>query len=100
MENISLVNVSFSKLANKFIDLTINWVISIEKIEKDGHGDYEVFFNSDKEYSRLEHFSVNPIDFPIINFAKKNDKYKIEAKIKSFDEITLVLDRITKLEKA
>ncbi len=99
MQNMSLVDASFSKLVNKFISLTMNWVISIEEIKKDEHGNCKVFFNSDKEYSRLEYFFVNPMDFPIINFAKKNDKYKIEAKIKNFDEITLVLDRITKLEK-
>jgi len=99
MENMSLADVSFSKLANKFINLTINWVISIEKVEKDKDENCKVFFNSNKLYSRVEYFFVNVTDFPIINFAKKNDKYKIEAKIKNFDETTLALDRITKLEK-
>jgi hypothetical protein len=99
MERLSLIEANFDQLAEKFIDASIDWSIAIDKIEKGLRGNYSVYFASDKYYSRLEYFIVNLDKFPILKFAKRGDKYKIEAQIKEFGESVLVLDRVIKLEK-
>ena len=99
MKNLSLIEANFDQLAKKFIDAGIDWIIIIDRIEKGFTGNYEVLFDSDRAFSRLEYFIVNLDKFPILKFAKRGDKYKIEAQIKEFDETTLVLDRVTNLQK-
>ncbi len=99
MKNLSLIEANFAQLAKKFIDASIDWVIIIDRLEKGFTGTYKVYFTSDKAFSRLGYFIVNLDKFPILKFAKRGDKYKIEAQIKEFDETTLVLDRVTNLQK-
>jgi len=99
MKNLSLIEANFTQLSKKFINASVEWVITIDKIEKGIAGNYEVHFDSDESFSRVEYFIVNLDKFPILKFAKRGDKYKIEAQIKSFDETTVVLDRVAVLQK-
>lgn len=98
MKNLTLVNANFEQLAQKFIDASVDWIISVDRIEKDEQGICKVYF-SQSQYSRLESFTVDPEAFPIVNFFKKNDKYRLGAKIKLFNSTTIELDRVSYLEK-
>jgi hypothetical protein len=99
MENLTLINADFDKLAKKFIDATVNWIVKVDQIRKITGENVEVSFSS-CFMSRSERFIVNPDEFPLIQFAKKNDKFKIEAQIKHLDITTVILDRVSALEKA
>lgn len=98
MKNLSLINADFDQLSQKFINASVNWIVKVDWIEKDDDGNYKVFFDQ-TNYSRVECFTVSPEVFPIINFAKKKDKYRIQAQIKHLDSIRIELDRISHLEK-
>lgn len=93
-----LVHISFNHLAEKFIGLSIDWIIRVDRINKIKTSEYKVFFTS-SEYSRLKSFTINPADFVLVNFIKKNDRCRIKAKIKMVDSITLELDEVKIFEK-
>jgi hypothetical protein len=97
--NLSLVDADFNSLMQKFVDSAVLWDIVLHSIKKIDAEHYQVHFKSSAMYSRSERFIVSPKDFPVINFAKKGDKYRIEAQIKSLDSCDVVLDRVTLLEK-
>ncbi len=98
MESLSLINADFNQLAQKFIGASIDWIITVDQIEKVDDTNYSVSF-SQSSYSRVECFIVDPEEFPIIKFAKKKDKYRIVAQIKDFDSVQVELDGVTLLEK-
>ncbi len=98
MKNLTLVNADFDQLSQKFINSSVSWIIKVDRIEKDDEENCKVFFDQ-TDYSRVECFIVNPEDFPIIKFAKRKNKYRIQAQIKRFDSTWIELDRVTHLEK-
>lgn len=98
MANLSLIHADFENFSKKFIGTTVNWLIKIAKIDKVDNKNYKIYFET-SIYSRLEYMIINPIEFPIVNFIKKNENYNIEAKIKEFGETILVLDTVLSLNK-
>lgn len=42
---------------------------------------------------------INPNQFPDVKFVKKDEKYKIEAKIKEIEESLVVLDDVISFNK-
>ncbi len=98
MSNLSLIVADFKKCSNKFIGFSVNWIIKINDIIKIDNKNYKIYFET-STYSRLEYMIINPIEFPIINFIKKNEYYNIEAKIKEFHETILGLDTVISFNK-
>lgn len=98
MKNLTIINADFDQLAQKFINASVNWIVKVDRIEKDDEGNCKVFFDQ-TNYSRVECFTVDPEAFPVINFAKKKDKYRIQAQIKHLDLTWIELDRVSHLEK-
>ncbi|MGZ5501428.1 MAG: hypothetical protein ACXWEW_09805 [Nitrososphaeraceae archaeon] len=98
MENMPLAHVSFNQLSDKFIGLIVDWTIQVDSIYKINNSKYKIFFIS-SEYSRMESFTVNPMDFVLVNFIKKNDRCRIKAKIKTIDRVSIELDQVEIFEK-
>ena len=98
MRSLSLIHADFNQLAQKFIGALVDWVITLDRIEKVDDGNCRVFFTQ-SIYSRVECFIVDPEKFPGIKFAKKNDKYRIVAHVKLFESSRVELNRVSVLEK-
>ncbi|WP_421715320.1 hypothetical protein [Arcobacter arenosus] len=98
MSNVALVDANFESLSKKFIGISVHWTIKINNIEKINNTKYKVYFES-SPYSRLEYMFINPNQFPDVKFVKKDEKYKIEAKIKKIEECLVVVDDVISFNK-